>query len=342
MSLVGWFVSRTEDDGTIPVRAFDLPLSGLLSQDTQETLRRQMHEHAELKRRCPIRTFEDVAAAREFHATYYYPALIEKHRARYPVTIESATIAGVAAEIFTPAKGIAAENQQRILINLHSGAFVAGARWASQIESIPIAAVGQIKVVGIDYRLAPEHRFPAASEDVAAVYRELLKTFDPRSIGIYGCSAGALLTAQALAWFQKEGLPAPGAAGMFSAAASYWGEGDTGHFYAALSGFDLSHIVSIRANPYLKDADSNDPLVFPARSPEVLSKFPPALLVSSTRDLALSSVAHTHSCLIEQGVKADLHVWDGLDHAFHYCPDLPQSRHLYDIVVGFFDTHLSP
>lgn len=333
---------KTEQNGTIPVRPFDLPLSGFLNQDTQKTLWRQMQEHAKLQRICPVRTFEDMAAAREFHATHHYPALIEKHRARYPVTIEPETIAGVAAEIFVPTRGIAAENQRRILINLHGGAFVAGARWASQIESIPIAAVGQIKIVGIDYRLAPEHRFPAGSQDVAAVYRELLKTFDPRNIGIYGCSAGALLTAQALAWFQKEGLPTPGAAGMLCAAASYWGEGDSGHFYAALSGSALSQIVSTRENPYLKDADPNDPLAFPARSPEVLSKFPPALLISSTRDLALSSVVHTHGCLIEQGVKADLHVWDGLDHAFHYYPDLPQSRRLYDIVAGFFDTHLSP
>jgi epsilon-lactone hydrolase len=96
------------------------------------------------------------------------------------------------------------------LINLHEGGFVFGGRWGGQIESIPIAAVGKFKVMSVDYRMAPEHRFPAASGDVAAVYRELLNTYQPKNIGIYGCSACGLLTAQAVAWLQKEGLPPPG------------------------------------------------------------------------------------------------------------------------------------
>lgn len=57
--------------------------------------------------------------------------------------------------------------------------------------------------------MAPEWYFPAASEDVAKVYRELLKSYRPENIGIYGCSAGAGLTSQAVAWFQTHGLPHP-------------------------------------------------------------------------------------------------------------------------------------
>jgi len=61
------------------------------------------------------------------------------------------------------------------------------------------------------YRQAPEFAFPAATEDIAAVYRELLKTYRPEDIGIFGCSAGGSLTAQSMAWFLKENLPLPGA-----------------------------------------------------------------------------------------------------------------------------------
>jgi monoterpene epsilon-lactone hydrolase len=71
----------------------------------------------------------------------------------------------------------------------------------------PIASIGKIKVISVDYRQAPEYAFPSASEDVATVYRELLKTYKPTNIGIYGCSAGGLLTAETIAWFQKEKLP---------------------------------------------------------------------------------------------------------------------------------------
>ena len=64
------------------------------------------------------------------------------------------------------------------------------------IESIPLAALAQVEIVSITYRQAPETTFPAASEDVAAVYRELLKTHRPEDIAIFGCSAGGLLAAE--------------------------------------------------------------------------------------------------------------------------------------------------
>ena len=79
---------------------------------------------------------------------------------------------------------------------------------------MPVASLGKIRVVAVDYRQGPEHVFPAASEDVTAVYRELLKHYPAENIGIYGNSAGAVLTAMVIAWFQKEGLPRPGAIGL--------------------------------------------------------------------------------------------------------------------------------
>lgn len=326
--------------GTVCVPAYDLPLSEFLDDESRAVLMRERREQEALDRHHPIRNFQDAIAAEAHYEEHYYPALIARQRARHRVMIESQTQSGVATEIFTPQEGLAPQNQRRVLINVHGGAFLTGGRWIGQIESIPIAAVGRFKVVSVDYRMAPKHRFPAATEDVAAVYRELLRTYPASNIGIYGCSAGAVLTAQALAWFQKEGLPRPGAAGMLCAAASYWGEGDSGYFSAALSGFSLSQTITPQENPYFKDVDSTDPLAFPIRSVAVMAKFPPSLLMTSTRDLALSSVVHTHGCLVEQGVKADLHVWEGLDHAFHYSPDLAQSRRLYAIAAKFFDDHL--
>ena len=84
-----------------------------------------------------------------------------------------------------------------------------------EVESIPIASLGKIEVISVSYRLAPENVFPAASEDVAAVYRALIKTYRLQDIGAYGCSAGGVLTAEAIAWFNKMHLPMPGAIGTF-------------------------------------------------------------------------------------------------------------------------------
>jgi monoterpene epsilon-lactone hydrolase len=104
------------------------------------------------------------------------------------------------------------------------------------LESIPIAGEARIKVISVDYRQAPEARFPAASEDVVSVYRELLKSYAPKNIGIYGCSAGGLLAAETIAWLQKEHLPLPGAVGMLCMGATYTGKGDSSIIARAIEG----------------------------------------------------------------------------------------------------------
>src|SRR3546814_14160889 len=95
---------------------------------------------------------------------------------------------GVRTEVVEPRGGVAPENRRRVLINVHGGAFIGGARTLSRVEAMPIAAIGRIKVISVDYRQGPDFTFPAAREDVAAVYRELIKQYDPRTIGIYGRS----------------------------------------------------------------------------------------------------------------------------------------------------------
>ena len=94
------------------------------------------------------------------------------------------TIAGVGVDVVLPAQGVAPANRHRVLLNLHGGAFLWGAHSGALVESIPIASLGRIEVLGVDYRQGPEYAYPAASVDVEKVYRELLKThqtFDRRA-----------------------------------------------------------------------------------------------------------------------------------------------------------------
>ncbi|HEY0564751.1 MAG TPA: alpha/beta hydrolase, partial [Terriglobales bacterium] len=92
----------------------------------------------------------------------------------YPAEVKPQTIAGVRCDIISPV-GSAEGKQHRVLINLHGGGFVTDS--GSLIEGIPIANLAQTKVVSVYYRLAPEYPFPAAVDDVMAVYRELLKSY---------------------------------------------------------------------------------------------------------------------------------------------------------------------
>lgn len=126
---------------------------------------------------------------------------------RFPVNIEHKTIAGIYTDIVTPRDGIPEKNRDRVLLNVHGGGFLSGARTAGLVESIPIASIGKFRVITIDYRMGPEYKFPAASEDVASVYKEVLKQYKPENIGLYGCSAGGQLASMSVAWFDRENSP---------------------------------------------------------------------------------------------------------------------------------------
>jgi epsilon-lactone hydrolase len=258
----------------------------------------------------------------------------------YPVSIHAETIGGVRADVVLPARGIAAAQRHRVLINLHGGAFLWGAHSGGLVEAIPLASLGRIKVVSVDYRQGPEHVFPAASEDVEAVYRALLKLYPAKNIGIYGCSAGGVLTGEAVAWIITKKLPVPGAIGTFCGSVSDLG-GDSAYVAPVLAG-DPPPVrpLQLADLPYFKGAKATDPLVFPANSPTLLAKFPPTLLITGTRDFTMSTVAHSQALLTAAGVDAELHVWDGMWHSFFSDPEMPESREAYAVMVGFFDRRL--
>lgn len=259
----------------------------------------------------------------------------------YPVTIETRSIGGVPTQVVTPKQGIAPAQRHRVLINLHGGAFLWGAGAGGLVEAIPVASVGRIEVVTVDYRQGPEHVFPAASEDVAAVYRALLKRYPAKNIGLYGCSAGGVLTGEAVAWFIHEHLPVPGAIGMYCGAVAEL-SGDSAWVAPVLDGeAPPPSPLKLADLPYFKDAHASDPLVFPANSPELLKQFPPTLLITGTRDFTMSSELQSQRLLTNAGVDAELHVWNGMWHSFFSDPEMPESKEAYAVMVHFFDHHLA-
>lgn len=279
----------------------------------------------------------DVDVQREALDRYYFAPRIEQARKSHAVAIEPLVVGGVYTEVITPAGGIPERNAGRVLINLHGGGFSVGARANGQLESIPVASVAGMKVVSVDYRQGPEHRFPAASEDVATVYRALLETHRAENIGIFGCSAGGMLTAQAVAWFQRHDLPRPGAIGIFCAGAGGTGEGDSRLIVEALRPSGPRGSGSIA---YFEGADMRDPLVAPVFTPAVLAEFPPTLVIAGTRDMALSAALYTHTALVDADVESDLHVWEGLGHYFFADTELPESKQAFAVMAKFFDEHL--
>lgn len=330
-----------DPDGTVHVPAYALPLSIYMSDAAKRAYIAERLDSPGLE------LSNDIVKMRETLDRVFYEPKLAKARAAYPVSIEEGDLAGVRTYAIVPKEGIAPQNEQRVLINLHSGDFRVGAGALQLIESIPLAATAKIKVISIDYRQAPEYAFPAASEDVAAVYQALLKHYEPQNIGLYGNATGGTLTAMAVAWLQQAGLPRPGAIGLISAIQATLG-GDS-YFTAPplfpLFGFKFPSPPASPngrplAVPYLAHTDLNTPLASPILFPEVLAQFPPTLLLAGTRDFALSTVSHTHRQLIKAGIQTELHVWDGLWQHFIHDVELPESKEAYEVAARFFNRHL--
>jgi len=256
-------------------------------------------------------------------------------RKLYPVNIEETSIAGVRTDIITPLSTPEA-NRKRVLINLHGGGFNSDS--GSLIEGVPISNLAKTKVVSVYYRLAPENQFPAAVDDVVAVYKELLKTYKPHDIGIFGTSAGATLTAEVAVRLKQLGIPQPAALGMFSVHPDFSRPTDSQEFFG-LNGIagDLQPSDPNRQpeDLYPGNADRKDPVLSPLFAE--LTEMPASLLVTSTRDLLLSDTAMFHRALLHAGVDAQLVVFEALPHGFWYHFQMPETKEALQLMADFFD-----
>jgi acetyl esterase/lipase len=253
-----------------------------------------------------------------------------------PNTIEETTIADVPVHKVTPTK-LAPGHRNDILLNVHGGGFVTDS--GSYSESIPIAGYTGIPVVAVLYRLAPEHPFPAAVDDAIAVYKELLKTYKPDHIVLYGTSAGATLTAQVANRLKQLGLPEPAALGIFSTLDSFIRAGDSAAMYT-LHGFNghLDPPSGKVAITYVGTTDPSDPVLSPINAD--LRGLPPTLFVTSGRDFLLSGTANLHRAYLRAGNDAQLVVFDALPHVFWQNPSLPESIEANHIMADFMLKHL--
>lgn len=321
-----------QPNGTVEIPAQSAPVSTFLSPEAKAYLTQHLKDMQN-----PEILKQDAGVPR------FMKPYLERDHELFAVERKDKKVGGVHVFDYTPKSGVSARNKNRVLINLHGGGFSGCWPGCAELESTPVAALGQIEVVSVDYREGPEFKFPAASEDVAIVYQELLKTYKPQNIGIYGCSAGGMQTAMSIAWFARHSLPLPGAIGIFCASAGGIFGGDALYTAMPLGEARLAPPNTPGTRPplsYFDGTDPKDPLVSPVNSSEILAKFPPTLIITGTRGFELSSALYTHEQLVKLGVEAELHVWEGLFHGFFYNADVPESKDAFNIMLRFFDRHL--
>ncbi|MGI4827044.1 MAG: alpha/beta hydrolase fold domain-containing protein [Janthinobacterium lividum] len=220
-----------------------------------------------------------------------------------------------------------------VLLNVHGGGFTFES--GSLTESIPMANLIHTRVVSVLYRLTPEHPYPAQLDDAVAVYRELLKTYRPEHIVIYGTSAGAILTREIAVGLRQLGLPEPAALEIFSGTGDLSMSGDTQALFTlnGLSGVPAMPDSKPILDKYLAGHDPKDPSVSPIYAD--LHGFPPTLFISSERNALLSGTINLHRAFLRAGVDARLIVFDGLAHTLWNEVELPESCEAYGYMAAF-------
>jgi acetyl esterase/lipase len=271
---------------------------------------------------------------------YLAGTFVSRVRRKFPARVEATLLGGVRCFVVTPSTCRAA-NRNRLLIHLHGGAYIIGGGEAGLTETLLMAHYSGTKVIFVDYRMPPDHPFPAAIDDAVAVWRAAAKKWKPSNIGIGGSSSGGGLTLAVLSSIRRLGLPMPGAAFAGTPWADLASTGDTIHTNEWIDGSLTTHegFLDAVARLYAGQEPLNHPLVSPLYGE--FKGFPPTILVAGTRDLLLSDTVRVHRKLRRARVEAQLNVIEGLSHdQYTEIFDSPESLDVWTEVARFFDGHL--
>jgi monoterpene epsilon-lactone hydrolase len=227
--------------------------------------------------------------------------------------------------------------RDRTILYLHGGAFMF--RWPGMYTAMATRWCTRLKarVLMIDYRLAPEHPFPAAADDCHAAYRWLLaQGHDPRSIVVAGDSAGGNLALVTLQRIHAAGEPMPACAVLLSAGVDFT---LSSRSMVTNQGsdpmFDLSELVAMRSF-YAPPERYLDPGVSPLFGN--FSGLPPLLFQVGSREVLLDESTRAAARAHEAGIPVEVEIWENMGHVFQAMP-LPQAQAALEHIARFTETH---
>jgi monoterpene epsilon-lactone hydrolase len=256
------------------------------------------------------------------------------------VKVEPITLDGVKAYMVTPSS-IPPQNRNRLLVHVHGGCFVSFPGESGTAEAIYMAGLGGFRVISVDYRMPPDHPYPAALDDAMTAWKAATKMAAPKNMAIFGSSAGGNLTLAMVLRAKQDKLPLPAAIAPGTPMSDLTNAGDSFQTNAILDNVLVASGANCdqRAALYIAGRDPKDPLLSPVYGD--MRGFPPAILTTGTRDLLLSSTVRVHRKLRQAGVEAVLQVYEGQSHA-HYYRDVsaPETREAFTEIAQFFDRHL--
>jgi len=238
------------------------------------------------------------------------------------VEVEQTQIAGVDVDWLRPKNA----RKDKVVLYLHGGAYVMGSpRTHRQLVSHMVRAAGVVAVLP-DYRLAPEHPFPAAIEDAVAVYSGLLESgFGAEDIIISGDSAGGALSVATLLQLRHAGIPMPAAAVLLSPFLDITGSGESATTRADRDPwFDIADLHVVAGYYCPDESEWKNPLVSPVFAN--VAGLPPMLIQVGDDEILLSDSTRLAEKLEAEGVEVELEVWPHMWHVFQmFIRRMPES-----------------
>ena len=254
-----------------------------------------------------------------------------------PETCERVSAGGVGGEWISPAD----TPLDKAILYFHGGGFRIGSVESHRDLIAQIARASGCRVLAINYRLAPEYRFPAALDDALTSYGWMLgQGLQPGSIAFAGDSAGGNLVLAAMLALRERGLPLPVAAMLMSP----WTDlAATGTSYVSRAEADPIHqrpmILALAKNYLGGQGDPCDPLVSPLYAD--LAGLPPLLIQVGDRETVLDDSVMFADLARGAGVDVHLEVWDGMIHLFQmFGAELPEAHRAIASIAQFLDRHL--
>jgi acetyl esterase/lipase len=224
---------------------------------------------------------------------------------------------------------------RRVIYYLHGGGYISGSAKSCRPITATLARLLQARVFGLDYRLAPEHLFPAGLDDAVAGYRWLLSNgINPRSIAIVGDSAGGGMTLAVALRIRDAGEPLPACLVCLSPWTDMTSTSDSLTANSERDSMFVGEDIERYASVYLGDHSRNDPLASPLLAD--LSGLPPLLIQVGRDEVLLDDARKLHEKVIAAGGSSELHIYDDVPHGWHYgAPFVPETRHALRQVAEF-------
>jgi monoterpene epsilon-lactone hydrolase len=237
-------------------------------------------------------------------------AMLEPMAAEIDADVDERTVEHASVFVVEP-RGLA-PNDHRVYFHVHGGALVMGGGACCRADAVVTAARVGARVWSVDYRMPPEHPFPAGLDDCVQAYRAVLESHDPSDVVVGGASAGGNLAAALVLRARDEGLPLPAGLVLITPELDLTESGDS---FQANLGVDTVLTESLMPENllYAGGHDLADPYVSPLFG-DFAAGFPPAFLSAGTRDLFLSNAVRMHGSLRAAGVPSELYVMEAAPH----------------------------